>query len=171
MRRALGLSLNGPLGTSLNAVPKRPPPVRYGSKAQPKSPRKAPLKAPSKAPLKAPSKALPKNVSKAKPKVQPKPKPKTPPKVPKNNSNKISKAPQKRPPPVRRTLKSVELTPPSPQSEKSTPSPNVNYPGRNPLFKRVSRKEPYPTNPSGTRRFRRVRIVWADEPNTDFRNI
>ena len=147
MRRALGLSLNGPLGTSLNAVPKRPPPVRYGSKAQPKSPRKAPSKAKPKTPPKAPSK------------------------VPKNNSNKISKAPQKRPPPVRRTLKSVELTPPSPQSEKSTPSPNVNYPGRNPLFKRVSRKEPYPTNPSGTRRFRRVRIVWADEPNTDFRNI
>jgi hypothetical protein len=166
MRRTLGLSLNGPLGTSLNAVPKRPPPARYGSKAAPKAPSKAQVKAP------------PKNVSKARPKVPPKPKPKTPPKtqstvqskVPKNNSKK-TKAPQKRPPPVRRTLKSVELTPPSPQSEKSTPSPNVNYPGRNPLFKRVSRKEPYPTNPSGTRRFRRVRIVWADEPNTDFRNI
>ena len=84
---------------------------------------------------------------------------------------KVEPVKKMKPPPVRRTRKSISLSPPSPQSDKSS-SPNFNYPGRNPLFKRYTGNEPYPANrPGTTRRFARIskRFIWADEP--DYRNI
>jgi len=138
-----GLSLNGPLGTPMNGIkiPKRPPPVRLGTIVRP-----APVKRPST------KKAEPVKVEPVK--VEP-----------------VKVEPLKRmKPPVRRTRKIISLTPPSPQADKSA-SPNFNYPGRNPLFKRITRNEPYPANRQGTRRFARMskRFIWADEP--DYRNL
>ena len=88
---------------------------------------------------------------------------------------------KKRPPPKRLSRKAkslpkpfVQMSPPSPQRYGKI-SPDLFHPEGS-LFKRYTGKEPYPSNlrnPKLTRMFRRMsrRLIWAEEPEFDPRNV